>query len=126
MRVLKQPCYREPLGNVVPFRLSEKSCVGQKGHQTNSRTGCAGLGQVRATYPKLQWSSGDLKEVALSLISSLGPHEETPLVKLKLRKFVPGPRDNIDLDWNSNGLVKTQKLPAYAIVRGNISESKLC
>lgn len=92
--------------------------MGSRGHQTNSRTGCAGLGQVRATYPKFQWSSGDLKEVTLSLISSFGPHEKTPLVKLKLRKFVPGPRDNIDLDWNSNGLVKTQKLPAYAIVRG--------
>ena len=35
MRIFKQPCYREPLGNVVPFRLGERFLVGPKGVRTN-------------------------------------------------------------------------------------------
>ncbi len=116
MRVFNQPCYREPLGNVVPFRLGEKFLVSPKGLEVDGRTGNSGLGQVRAIYPKLQWSSGDLKAAEISLVSSFGPYENTPTVKFKLRKFTPSRRDNVDLDWNSGGLVKTQKLPAYAFV----------
>ena len=116
MRVFKQPCYREPLDNVVPFRLGERFLVSPTDLKVDGRTGNSGLGQVRATYPKLQWSNGDLKAAEISLVSSFGPHEYTPTVKFKLRKSTPSPRDNVDLDWNSGGLVKTQKLPAYAIV----------
>ena len=116
MRVFRQPCYREPLGNVVPFRLSEKFLMRPRGLETDGGTGNAALGQVRATYPKLQWSNGDLKAVEVSLVPSFGPHDNTPIVKFKLRKFIPSSRDNIDFDWISGGQVKTQKLPAYAIV----------
>ena len=98
MRVFKQPCYREPIRNVVPFRLGEKSFMGLRGVDIDSRTGSAGLGQVRTTYPKLQWSHGDLKVVDISLLQSFGSYENTPTVKFKLRNFVPGPRDNIDLE----------------------------
>ena len=125
-RVFKQPCYREPLGNVVPFRLSENLLLDPRGLVINSETGNAGLGQVRATYPKLQWSNGDLKTVVVSLVPSFGPHDNIPTVKFKLREFIPGPRDNIDLEWNSGGLVKTQKMPAYAIVSWKTSQSELC
>ena len=116
MRVFRQPCYRESLGNVIPFRLSEEFLRGPRGLEINSRTGNSGLGQTRATYPKLQWSEGNMKAVEISLISSFGPHDITPAVKFNLRKFNPGPRDNIDFEWNSGGLVKTLKMPAYAIV----------
>lgn len=116
MRIFKQPCYREPLDNVVAFRLSEKSLVGPGALKTDSRTGNSGLGQVRATYPKLQWSHGDFKVVELALIKAFGPRDNAPIVKFKLREFIPSPKDNIDMEWNSGGLVKTQKLPPYAIV----------
>lgn len=116
MKVFKQPCYREPLGNVVPFRLGEKPIVSSRDFNIDSWIGSAGLGQVRATYPRLQWSSGDLKGVEISLLQTSGPHEDTPTAKFELRKFIPRPRDIIDFDWNSGGLVKTLEMPAYAIV----------
>ena len=126
MRIFKQPCYREPLCNVVPFRLSEKFLVCPRRLQPDCLTGNSSLGQVRATYPKLQWANGDLKAVEVSLIRSFGPHDHTPVVKLKLREFVPSPRDNIDLEWKSGGLVKIQKLPPFAIVSRKTPQKEFC
>lgn len=126
MRVFKQPCYREPLSNVVPFRLSEGLLPCQRYFSADDSKGNAGLGQLRATYPKVQWSGEDLEVKKVSLVQHLFscPDENAPIITYKLRKFIPGPRDSIDLEWNSHGLIKRQKMPAYAIV-SNGPSSKL-
>ena len=120
--ILRQPCYREKLDDVVAFRLGRSKIlplICQKNGMTYTDTHMKGnstQGQTRGVFPKVNWSAQDPTTRRIQLIY---PHVITgvsPVLELECRMFLPGPKDEVDLKWKSNDTLRIVNIPPYAIV----------
>ena len=104
-KVFRQPCYREPLDNVIAFRA-----------------GNARAGKTRSEPMSPRWAAEDplVRDVTLFYPFKAGITASKPSLIIRCRKFIPHPWDVLEEPWTvSTGEVITLQSSPFTCVRGS-------